>query len=305
MTLLDHFYRVSRREPCRVCRKPDWCLHAREGGGFAGLSVCARVESPTRWGSAGWLHGKGPAGVRSSRSWRIDLDFGRPTGLNLPGLVRAAQARVTVAGLEVLAEELGVSSVSLQRLQVGRVSRDLSWRAGLRRDSAAWCFPMQRPGSGVCGVRLRLDCGGKLSVRGGREGLFVPEDIDLAHGRLVIAEGPTDTAALLDLGVPSIGRPSARGGSRLLERVAAAGRFDQIVVFGDRGSTGERGASDLALQLRLYCRDVRVVLPPCHLSDARDWVRSEGTRMRFERMVSDADPIECCPVFRAEEVHRD
>lgn len=304
MSLLHHFYRVTRREPCRVCGKPNWCLHARSDGRFPGFSLCNRIESPTRWGDAGWLHGEGSGGYRPAASRRVQLESAPPTNRDLLGLIRAAESRAGSDRLELLAEELGVSASSLMRLHVGRISRDLSWRAGLRRSASAWCFPMQRPGSGICGARLRLDSGEKLSVKGGREGLFVPDDVNLDGGRLVVAEGPTDVAALLDLGIPAIGRPSALGGATLLEQVVAIGCFEQVVVFGDTGSAGERGAWDLAHRLRLYCKDVRVVFPPAQLSDARDWVRTEGTRMRFERIVADADPIVFRPIIREGGVRR-
>ncbi len=46
--------RVSRRNPCPVCHKPDWCLIARDGT----AAICARIESdrPVGTKGAGWLH---------------------------------------------------------------------------------------------------------------------------------------------------------------------------------------------------------------------------------------------------------
>ncbi len=44
-------WRVSRTCPCPVCGKSDWCLSDRES-----WALCQRVESPDRWGEAGWLH---------------------------------------------------------------------------------------------------------------------------------------------------------------------------------------------------------------------------------------------------------
>jgi hypothetical protein len=67
----------------------------------------------------------------------------------------------------------------------------------------------------VQGIRLRFSNGRKLAVRGGREGLFVPSGL-AATNQLLICEGPTDTAALLDLGFAAVGRPSCAGGTRLL-----------------------------------------------------------------------------------------
>ena len=50
----------------------------------------------------------------------------------------------------------------------------------------------------VWGIRIRRPDGAKFSIKGGKEGLFIPEEF--GGDRLLIAEGPTDTAALLDLG---------------------------------------------------------------------------------------------------------
>ena len=53
MSLLTEFRRVSKREPCPVCGRPSWCLVRGDGGAV----ICARIESPKRWGKAGWFHG--------------------------------------------------------------------------------------------------------------------------------------------------------------------------------------------------------------------------------------------------------
>ena len=110
---------------------------------------------------------------------------------------------------------LGVSVESLRRLGVG-------WSAKHR----AWAFPMSNAAGDVLGIRLRLPGGKKLSVKGGKEGLVHSRrgPLRLPSGRLLllIAEGPTDTAALLDLGFSAVGRPSCTGGVKLLVELGAA-----------------------------------------------------------------------------------
>ena len=54
MMLLDDFARVTRRRPCPVCGKPNWCLVSK--GSEPSKAICQRVESAHRWGDAGWLH---------------------------------------------------------------------------------------------------------------------------------------------------------------------------------------------------------------------------------------------------------
>lgn len=46
--------RVTRHNPCPICRKPDWCLISQDGK----ATICARVESDKPAGNkgAGWIH---------------------------------------------------------------------------------------------------------------------------------------------------------------------------------------------------------------------------------------------------------
>ncbi len=44
--------RVNRHNGCPVCGKPDWCLISEDGK----AAICARIESDTKAGEAGWLH---------------------------------------------------------------------------------------------------------------------------------------------------------------------------------------------------------------------------------------------------------
>jgi hypothetical protein len=54
MTCSD-WKRVSRRRPCPVCGRPDWCLFTGPEDAPT-AAICARTESPKAAGSAGWLH---------------------------------------------------------------------------------------------------------------------------------------------------------------------------------------------------------------------------------------------------------
>jgi hypothetical protein len=47
--------RVSRRRPCPVCGRPDWCLFTGDDDAPT-AAICARVESEKRAGEAGWVH---------------------------------------------------------------------------------------------------------------------------------------------------------------------------------------------------------------------------------------------------------
>jgi hypothetical protein len=126
-----------------------------------------------------------------------------------------------------------------------------------------------------------------LSCKGGREGLFVPADLP-DDGLLLVAEGPTDTAALLTLDFAAIGRPSCAGGVRL---VCDRARGRDAVIVADADEPGRRGAAALANVLTLYCASVRVLRPPDGIKDARAWLRAGGTRADVQAAIDAAQPI--------------
>jgi len=150
---------------------------------------------------------------------------------------------------------------------------------GFALTNSTWAFfpfPMSDAHGEVIGIRLRLPSGRKLSVKGGREGLFLPSDLS-PDRCLLIAEGPTDVASLLDLGFPAVGRPSCRGGARLVVQLVQTLRPERAVVVADGDGPGLCGAEKLADQLLACLSDVRVVAPPDGIKDARAWKRRGAT----------------------------
>jgi hypothetical protein len=173
-----------------------------------------------------------------------------------------------------LASDLGVSEFSLEALDVG-------WDAGMR----CWAFPM-RDGDGLLvGVRLRRPDGRKLTLKGTHQGLFLPDTLRPAE-RLFIAEGPTDTAALLDMGLNAAGRPSCTGGRELVLHLVRRLRPIEVIVVADADAPGQRGANDLAARLIRYTA-VRVITPPT--ADMRAWlVQGGATPGSIEALVKAA-----------------
>jgi len=270
MTGRGEWVRVRRDRPCPVCERSDWCLLARDGT----AAICARIESPKRAGAAGYLHKlTDNAAWPTSRTRSIPLsalpvrDFGT--------FRERCGAELTPDALARLADSLAVAVDALRRLGIG-------WSAEHR----AFTLPMRGARGEVCGVRLRLPNGRKLSVRGGREGLFIPSGLP-ADGRLFVCEGPTDTAALLTLGPAAIGRPSCAGGAKLVCDLA---RGRPVAIVADADSPGRRGAAALASTLAAHCKSVRVITPPIGIKDAREWVRHGATAADVLRAVDGADP---------------
>jgi hypothetical protein len=243
--------------------------------------ICARIESPKRLHEAGWLHilSHGgptwptwqrsiPAAVRSMEGPKR-LDFGK--------LAADFRAAVRPQALATLTASLGLSAESLGRLGIGWASRH-----------GAWSFPMHDTTGNVLGIRLRKPDGRKLSVRGGKEGLFIPEA--LTGGRLWIAEGPTDTAALVDLGFSAVGRPSCMGGVKLLVELTQRRAVPEVVIMADGDAPGQRGAGNLATVLLAYCPAVRIATPPAGIKDARAWKLAGATAAEVQQVI-DAAPV--------------
>lgn len=259
--------RVTKANPCAICNRPDWCGVTDDGA----IAICMREESirPTRNG--GWLHRLTDATPRHTRTARVAV---RGAGPDMSKLAAQYEQRATDAMVADFAASLAVSTETLRRLQAGWTGR-------------AWAFPMRREAGGsVVGIRLRFPDGRKLSVNGGREGLFVPSDLPDYWG-LVICEGPTDTAALLTLGFAAIGRPNCSGAVPLLTQFCR-GRTVRIMADADR--PGRDGAHTLAVALRLVCPNVRVCLPPEGIKDARAWVQACATADDVRAVIARAEP---------------
>ncbi len=270
---MSGWQRVSRRDPCPVCTKPDWCTLAVDGSAVC----CMRIESDKPLRNGGWLHRlveAAPTRLRRPHVRTVQLTARNAPAGTLSVLAARYRGSVNPRHLQRLAQTLGLSVESLDRLGIG-------W------DGASWTFPMVDAGNAVVGIRRRFPDGRKLSVKGGREGLFVPDGLP-DTGSLFTCEGPTDTAALLTLGFPAIGRPSCRGGVRLLCEFCK-GRA--VVVLGDADEPGRIGAWTLGQALRLYSLSVRVIRPPENAKDAREWLRLGATVANVQRAVSAAEPL--------------
>jgi len=257
----SNWRRVSRAELCPICGRPDWCMISGPEGSPEAV-VCPRTESPRRAGEAGWLHILRPGTRPVARSISIAIDTDR--GGDFAKLAAACERALHAEPFRLarLAESLGLSAESLQRLGVGWSARH-----------GAYTFPMRRGDGTICGIRLRSPDGRKYSVRGSRQGLFIPDGID-ATDRLLVCEGPTDLAACLDWGLAAIGRPSCSGGTRDVVAYVRQHRPSEVVVLADADEPGRCGAETLAGVLVAYTAACRVTAPPPGIKDARAWRRS-------------------------------
>jgi hypothetical protein len=202
-----------------------------------------------------------------------------PSRHDLPLLARQFRSAVNPARLRRFAESLGLTVAGLERLGVG-------WSV----DHGAWSFPMLDAAKRVVGIRLRTPGGAKFAVASGHEGLFVPADI--AHGgELLVTEGPTDCAAVLDLGFDAIGRPSCTGGVKLLMALVNSLNPSRVAIVSDADEPGQRGAAGLAAVLAAHVGDLRIIRPPNSIKDVRAW-KHRGATASDVRSAIDAAAIQ-------------
>jgi len=193
----------------------------------------------------------------------------RPPGINATAMHRAWLAHTTPEALAVFAASLGVCARSLAAVGA-------AWAAPY----AAWAFPMCDGYGNVVGIRLRNERG-KFAVRGSRQGIFTTTD----HGpqttepqkTLFVCEGPTDTAAALDLGLFAVGRPNCCCGGLEVRTYARRHQCATAVVVSDNDKPGLDGARRVGRELLL---PYAIYVPPA--KDLREFVRLGGTRAMIE-----------------------
>lgn len=269
---------VSSRELCPVCLKGDWCGVSADGAWAICMRIADGAVKETRNG--GFLHRVKP-GVHRQRVPR-SLGNDRPVRSDLDALADHYR-RLAVENPQIvsqLAKELGIHPESLHQFHLGWSDR--------RR---AFAFPMRDAALRIVGIRLRRLDGSKYAVRGSRDGLFLPEGLD-GSSRLLVAEGPTDAAALSSLGFPVVGRPSCKGGTRFLVDLVKEHRTGDVVVVADGDAPGKRGAEALATALAIYVPTVRVICPPGGIKDARAWVNAGAKKGQIESAISRAPSLQ-------------
>ncbi|MCG6158332.1 toprim domain-containing protein [Rubinisphaera margarita] len=272
----EKWQRVSRLHPCPICGRPDWCLISLDGT----AAICGRTsDGAIKYiDGSGFLHRIDPDRVVPLPPvTAVSDDSEKPDFIALLRQHREhAEPR-----LQDLARTLGVSADALRNLKVGFDNR-----------KQQFLFP-ERDGQGtIVGILTRDQYSQKKRLKGSKNGLSYADAWDSGEGPVILVEGPTDTAALLTLGLNAIGRPSNRGGVVFLAELLHDFPEDrEIIVLGDDDQKedglwpGKDGAvqtaKDLATRLE---RTVCWAITPDHAKDAREWlsryVTSEPLKMQ-------------------------
>ena len=208
-----NWIRVRRDTRCPICGRADWCLISPDED----ACICARIESDKRCGDAGWLH-------RISERVYLPSQLIAPAkpDCNIDWTKRDQGFHENMNGLawQKLSTDLGICIATLQQMGWG-------WSAVHQ----CWTVPMRNGAGEIIGIRTRHLDGSKRAVPGSKSGLFfVPESI--RGSTLIICEGPTDSAALIELGFDGVvGRPSCRGGTaHLLDLIRRTAIPSAIVI---------------------------------------------------------------------------
>lgn len=261
VTILNEFARVNSDCPCPICGREDWCMISHDGF----TAICQRVESRRPFGNAGFAH---------LLTERLNAPPATPVGPQLSAediayRVRKAIAHCTLRRLDALVSSLGVSRASLQRLNVGH-----------NRRLGCFTFPMQNERFEFTGIRYRFPDGSKRSLKGASDGLFIPTGV-VGQKWLFVSEGPTDCAAVLDCGLPALGRPNSTSGITEVAAIARRYRPAMVVIIDDADTAGAAGGDKLQQALgpqELGYRPIVKRLRPARFKDARETIRAGGRR---------------------------
>lgn len=252
------FTRVSKSHPCPICKHPDWCRVFTDG-----WVECMRVQSDKPAKSGGWLHRQGLSPMRLAP--RVPRSAAVPQ-INATKLMRDWLATTSATALAEFAASLGVATPSL-------VAVGAAWSP----PHAAWAFPMCDGYGNVVGIRLRNERG-KFAVRGSRQGIFLANVP--AQKTLFVCEGPTDTAAAVELRLFAVGRPNCCCGGPEIKIYARQHAVSRVVIISDNDKPGLDGARKVGGELKL---PFAVYVPPA--KDVREFVRLGGTRAMIENTL--------------------
>ena len=255
---------ATRDAPCPICRKPDWC------GRTDIVARCMRIESD-RPSNGGWLHRLTDAPPAPQPRPQPP----RPVTMTSERLQALLDAWQTPPGaLAGLADSLGLPVPALRALTP-------AWS----EQRGAWGFPMRSATGELRGIRLRFPDGAKRAVTGSRDGLFLPFGAPTS-GPLLIAEGPTDTAAAVALGFAAIGRPSCRGAAADAVAYTKGWRAGPVVIVADKdephadptGTAWTFPGQDGAAALRAALPGAKLIALPA--KDLREFWRQHGAAGR-------------------------
>jgi len=265
--ILDQLVRVSKQTPCPVCGHDSWCLVSKDGR----KALCPRRKSSKKYegrnGLIGYLHyiAGTPLTFTSTE---------KKTYLTTPQVkeyLHHCNRDQPYPMLKHHAHKLGVTVKSLK-----------AFRCTYDGQLAALVAPMFNGQREPVGCRCRRTDGRKFSLKGGREGVFIPLEFQAARP-IVIAEGLSDAAAVYDVVSRNvIGRPSCLGGVVAIRELI--NEHAPVMILADPDDPGVDGAQDLAVRLP---NPTIVITLAEKETDFREYVSLPNLKSKTKRVIID------------------
>lgn len=292
---------VTRKSPCPICKKPDWCGVSDDGR----MCICMRAQNdaPTKNGGFLWVYEHGRWDEPSRRAQTPFNGASRQGGYTLPlPPPKAPQNAPKWARSRLPAKEV-----------VQFIQKDMEtihdWDYGVREicgedgffecgtacsfgmyesKSHPYCvgIPMRDAGGEIVGVRFRNTLTkAKSSLLGGRDGLFfAPIIFKRKVDTLLIVEGATDAIALASLGFDVVGRSSCSTGKDLIRELLNIVKPRNLVyvadvdhakqIAGRLREAGREGVMKLAKEIK---RPHKIIHPP-NAKDIREYILAQRAR---------------------------
>ncbi len=112
-----------------------------------------------------------------------------------------------------------------------------------------------------------------------------------------VVEGASDVAAITDLGLVGVGKPSAEGKINLLVELLSG--YDVIVMGENDAGAGKRGMERAATALAQVCPSVRTYMPPKGFKDVRTMLQAGVSKEDF---ITDATVLSCEQIQKSDDV---
>ena len=275
---MSEWLRVSKKQPCVICGRFDWDTFTSDGG----FACCMRIMDGCirQLKNGGYLFKLTPNEIRP-----------------LPKQIEKQPQEVKDFGALVYENEIKTSDRKLN--EYAQTMSLPGWplrlmRCGLYQGTMG--FPMRDATGQFIGVRMRATNGQKWCIPSSRNGLFIAcsthPDLNTEYGFIV--EGGTNVAALLSIGVLSVGRPSNTAGlDMLVEYLRPSRRTLVICRDNDTKPTALqntlRGAWLLAQALIECKKRVKMVVTPT--KDCRDWVTGGAGKSAILLLANNAKTL--------------
>ena len=256
--------RCSKRNPCPICGKYDWCCWLSTKDVFYCMRV--NVDVPGfRTGSTSPLNGTSFFPTSEFPPVLDPITDTRnitksTTVIPWDVIVDETKLKLTSKLSDLLCKSIGTNKKTIESMDVG-------WSVHYK----AFTFPMLNiEDYKICGVRTRTLDGAKFAFTGSKQGYFIPKCYPNKNGVEFVCEGVTDAMALHSIGVKSIGRASCGHWSNGLLKYLDK---KKTIIIGDNDEVGKSGAISLAKRIG---DNATIIYPPPQYKDVRQWIQSES-----------------------------